>query len=751
MHHRALRSFIFIYLSALSFTALTGCSHSLLLSDSGLPLDESESDRASTPVIPSADQELSPHSARTKLQNGRGLSSVENTRHTRNGYLLSETNCGRFPRVQVGTRPGYCLGFVAGSEDGLIFPRTIAALPGSSNLVVVDMGGWNPGSGRVLLLDPSAPEGHRIKVLISKLKSPHGLAIGPDGLTYISETDRIFRFNPTAAQPSATIQTVLHGLPNLNLLFKDGTKLAQSDHPLKQFLFDKDGNIYVNVGAPSDNCTPNLSTDKSGTKIIPAHLPPASKCEQSTGPNAMAAIWKFTAPATRIFPTLSETDANPAHEVFAGGLRNSMAMAIHPSFPNGAFVQGENGRDLPDLNQPAEKLNVVEKGKYYGWPYCVNSSDQSPEYESLLNLPGPITHLCSSSDHYNAPLTLMPPHVAPLSALYYTGQLFPNLSGRLLMTWHGYLPAASRIVSYDVDARGVPNAATPAVNFKMNCNVDGSRTIKNLKGEPVPGIQFEELVGEWYRVDGIRPQGAPVGLSQSADGALWIVEDKNQTILRMDVDPTNAVIPSLPCGGRSDAEVDQLMEFVKQNPLQQKRLTNIRTQVVERFCIGCHAGFDLKPEIQGADRDWTTARFMLTQSSWIFPGNLNESMIHRRTHALGAEKPMPMNTISLLASDVPYAQAIKDLDQFILEMVPGKRFVVKGQSRSAVAVVKNPRGAACGILPIGAPVIVINLNPPPPVNSSLAQIYKPADKDLNGACSPKEGYYVYRSLIAPAL
>jgi hypothetical protein len=112
---------------------------------------------------------------------------------------------------------------------------------------------------------------------------------------------------------------------------------------------------------------------------------------------------------------------------------------------------------------------------------------------------------------------------------------------------------------------------------------------------------------------------------------------------------------------------------------------------------------------------------------------------------------MPMNTISLLASDVPYAQAIKDLDQFILEMVPGKRFVVKGQSRSAVAVVKNPRGAACGILPIGAPVIVINLNPPPPVNSSLAQIYKPADKDLNGACSPKEGYYVYRSLIAPAL
>ncbi len=41
---------------------------------------------------------------------------------------------------------------------------------------------------------------------------------------------------------------------------------------------------------------------------------------------------------------------------------------------------------------------------------------------------------------YKPPHSLMPPHVAPLHALYYEGGMFPELKGKLIMSWHGHQP-----------------------------------------------------------------------------------------------------------------------------------------------------------------------------------------------------------------------------------------------------------------------------------------------------------------------
>ena len=56
----------------------------------------------------------------------------------------------------------------------------MTAPPGHEQLVVADMGGWGHTDGRLLLLDPRAPEGRRIKEALTGLEYPFGLAIGPD-------------------------------------------------------------------------------------------------------------------------------------------------------------------------------------------------------------------------------------------------------------------------------------------------------------------------------------------------------------------------------------------------------------------------------------------------------------------------------------------------------------------------------------------------------------------------------------------
>ena len=72
-------------------------------------------------------------------------------------YALGAEQCGPFPKLRIGMRPGYCAGLVASKEDGLVFPRTIVQVPDTRLFVVADMGGWDPQQGRLLLLDPQAP------------------------------------------------------------------------------------------------------------------------------------------------------------------------------------------------------------------------------------------------------------------------------------------------------------------------------------------------------------------------------------------------------------------------------------------------------------------------------------------------------------------------------------------------------------------------------------------------------------------
>jgi glucose/arabinose dehydrogenase len=211
----------------------------------------------------------------------------------KSGYALDGTSCGAppmaFAKLPIGMRPGYCAGLVASNEDGLIFPRSVVQVPDKNLFVVADMGNFDsPGVGRLLLLDPQAPAGKRLKVLMTKLDLPHGLAVGIDRRLYASTADRIFRFDPLAKLPATTVEVILQNLPARRVTLSDGTIIPKASHPLKQFVFDKTGRIYVNIGAPSDTCK------ESAPK----------RCSAGEGAAPLAPIWAFTPPASGTFPAL---------------------------------------------------------------------------------------------------------------------------------------------------------------------------------------------------------------------------------------------------------------------------------------------------------------------------------------------------------------------------------------------------------------------------------------------------------------
>jgi glucose/arabinose dehydrogenase len=129
--------------------------------------------------------------------------------------------------------------------------------------------------------------------------------------------------------------------------------------------------------------------------------------------------------------------------------------------------------------------------------------------------------------------------------LYYQGDKFAELKGKLIVALHGYRPTGSRVIFYDVDAKGFPTVSPPPVRYKVSCA--GAQVFHTEQQARAPAAAFNELIGEWYKVDGVRPRGAPMGLTVAADGAIWLVEDRNKSILRLDADSAAPVGNGLPC------------------------------------------------------------------------------------------------------------------------------------------------------------------------------------------------------------
>ena len=208
---------------------------------------------------------------------------------------------------------GFCAVIVA---DNLGSPRLID-VSANGDIYVHDQGtrgdGENvPGNGVVALRDL---DGDGRADVIERFSDHYGtgLQLRGDHL-YLSTTTEVYRYAMTPGElvPPGEAELVVGGFPE------------QRGHADKAFAFDDAGNMYVNVGAPSNACMKFARTRGS------AGLDP---CPQRV---RQASVWRFDA------EQLGQTQGDDGHQLVTG-TRNIVGIGWDPSTRGIYAVQ--HGRD----------------------------------------------------------------------------------------------------------------------------------------------------------------------------------------------------------------------------------------------------------------------------------------------------------------------------------------------------------------------------------------------------------------------
>ena len=318
-----------------------------------------------------------------------------------------------------------------------------------------------------------------------------GLAIH-NGYLYASSASEVYRFKmkPGELVPEVQYETIATGFPD------------QRSHDAKSMAFDQAGNMYVNVGAPSNACQ-----EQPRTKGSPG-LDPCPQLEWQAG------IWKFKADQPN-------QDQQKDATKYASGIRNSVAIEWN-NMANSLYVV-QHGRDgLYDLwgehytleDQeilPAEEFLQVSEGDDFGWPYCYYDQVQgkkmlAPEYGGTGSEQG-------RCEGIKAPILGFPGHIAPNDLLFYTGDQFPEKYKQgAFIAFHGSWNRAPK-----------PQSGYFVVFVPMK---DGK-----------PSGEWEVFAEGFPQVEEVKsPNDAvyrPMALAEGPDGSLYISDSRQGRIWRV--------------------------------------------------------------------------------------------------------------------------------------------------------------------------------------------------------------------------
>jgi glucose/arabinose dehydrogenase len=322
-------------------------------------------------------------------------------------------------------------------------------------------------------------------------ESLNGTGIGLyKGFLYYSSPTELYRvgFGGDGLEPA--------GQPQLMITFP-----PQGQHSSKPFTFDGAGNIYVNVGAPSNNCQ-----SQTRTKGSPGRAP----CPQLEG---RAGIYRFAAEKS------GQVHTRDAYR-YSTGIRN--AMGLDWNFAADALYFSMHGRDqLSELWPeyytaaersvlPAEEVHIAADGSNHGWPYSYWDQIRgarmiSPEYggDGVKTVEG----------KYKKPVLAFPGHWAPNDLLFYTADVFPDgFKGGAFVTFHGSWNRAP-----------FPQAGYKVVFLPF---ADGKPT-----GEHI--VFADGFPGKDPLMSPANARFRPMGLAVAPDGALFITDSMKGRIWRI--------------------------------------------------------------------------------------------------------------------------------------------------------------------------------------------------------------------------
>lgn len=345
------------------------------------------------------------------------------------------------------------------------------------------------------------PAGFQISVMATDLGNARMLHVMPDGgiylsrrqqgdIWYLKDVNKDGKFDATERRKVAENMKLVHGIDtrggklyavgektiwvmdiskdgglSVPRVFADGFPDA-GQHPARQLAWGPDGYLYASFGA-TNNDTPTQNPEE--------------------------------ATVLRLSPN------GQYREVYARGLRHTIGMGWHPVTKT--FYGMDQGSDWHGDNIPPEELNVLKRGKNYGWPFCYGAKIPDP-YVNVANIPGKITkaEYCATTEPSTLNYTA---HAAAIALKFYTGKQFPT--------------------EYRNDA---------FVTFRGSWNRDepsGYEVVRVVFNDQNKPEKFEPFVtGFVYQEDGQWKQfGRVAGLATYTDGSLLFTDDQSGVIYRV--------------------------------------------------------------------------------------------------------------------------------------------------------------------------------------------------------------------------
>ena len=287
-----------------------------------------------------------------------------------------------------------------------------------------------------------------VKDIDSGLNSPHSVFYYKNDL-YVGEENRVSAYRNITSNGTYSKKDVL--VDNLPA----GNRLTGGGHKTRTVVIGPDEKMYVSIGSSCNVCEEN---DERRATIMRFNI------DGSNG------------------------------EIFATGLRNTVGF----DFKNGQLYGADMGRDQIGDDIPPEEINIIQKNKDYGWPYCYGDNIANPEFPEK-------TDFCKTKTE--KPFANIQAHSAPLGVSF--------LSQAAQSTWPKQYQDGMLVALHGSWNRTIPTGYKVVY---IDMSTDEPKQYNFLSG------WLENNAEAW---------GRPVGMVFDSKGNLYLSDDKQGLIYKL--------------------------------------------------------------------------------------------------------------------------------------------------------------------------------------------------------------------------